>query len=237
MDANIFNILSYILSGTAIVMLIVAWVLCLCVASVYGIVNFQKLFGGKKKAIAFPIALATFQLADIAMYMVLLIENILLACLIIYLISELKTSKRLVAMSKVAKETPVIAAAEATKSVDDELALLELHKTDDISIEDAHNAIPDSVAAHFVDKKKAQVLRFRKKGIINIDTLSENFESGDTVNLESIIAKGLLPKGTDYVKILARGRLNKQLFVEANDYSSDAVKMILLTDGKVTKII
>lgn len=238
MENNVFNILSYILSGTAIAMLITAWILCMCVASVYGIVNFKKFFGiddKKSKAIAFPIVLAVLPILDIVMYMILLIENIALGCLIVYLIHELKTAKYLVANAN-AEKNPVISSTKETV-YEEELAPITLDKKGEISVEDAHNAMPDSVAAQFVDKKRSEVCRFRKKSIVNIDTLSENFQNGDTVNLESLLAKRLVPNGTDYVKVLARGHLNKQLFVEANDYSSDAIKMIVLTDGKVTKII
>ena len=235
MENNIFNILSYILSGTALAMLIAAWILCMCVASVYGIVNFKKFTSKKKKAIAFPIMLAAFPVLDVAMYMVLLVENIALGCLIVYLVHELKTAKYLVARANEEKNNPVIAATK--DEIYSELDVLSLNKKDEISVEDARSAISDSLAAQFVDKKKSEVCRFRKKSIVNIDTLSENFQNGDTINIESLVAKHIVPKGTDYVKVLARGRLDKQLFVEANDYSSDAIKMILLTDGKVTKII
>ena len=213
MDANIFNIISYILSGTAIAMLIAAWVLCLCVASVYGIVNFQKIFGGKKKAIALPIALAVFQPIDIVMYMILLIENIALACLIIYLVGELKTAKKLVALANAAKKSPVIAAESNEKPAK----------------KPARYKAPEP-------KQKAEVQRFRKKSFVNIDTLSKCFEDGDTVNLASLTEKKLVPKGTDYVKVLGRGDVHKQLFLEVNYCSSEAAKMIVRAGGTVKTI-
>ena len=105
-----------------------------------------------------------------------------------------------------------------------------------ITIEEAHNAIPDDVASHFVEVKKAEEeKRYLKKCIINIDILSEHFASGDTVNLETLKAKGLLPQKADFVKVLARGMLDKSLNVEAQDFSADAIKMIILTGGKVVK--
>ncbi|MBQ3507519.1 MAG: uL15 family ribosomal protein, partial [Clostridia bacterium] len=71
----------------------------------------------------------------------------------------------------------------------------------------------------------------------NIDTLSMHFDTGDTVTLEALKEKGLLPAKTDYIKVLAHGSLNKHLTVEAQDYSADAIKMIILTGGKVIKKI
>ncbi len=71
------------------------------------------------------------------------------------------------------------------------------------------------------------------KHICNIDTISENFEAGDIVNLRALKDKGLIPKKAPSVKILARGVLNKPLTVVADVYSMQAVKMILLTGGRV----
>ena len=77
-----------------------------------------------------------------------------------------------------------------------------------------------------------------KKGIVNIDVLSDCFESGETVTLDEIKkrVKGFDKKVT-YVKVLARGTLNKRLTVEADEFSVDAQKMILLTGGQVIKTL
>ena len=75
-----------------------------------------------------------------------------------------------------------------------------------------------------------------KREIINVDTLSANFKDGDLVNLEALIEKKLVPSKTEYVKVLARGVLDKKLNVDLHDYSIQAVKMILLTGGTVKKI-
>ena len=70
-----------------------------------------------------------------------------------------------------------------------------------------------------------------KKTEINIDVISQHFESGDTVTLNALKEKRLVSKNTGYVKILARGILNKPLTVVAQDFSTAALKMILLTGG------
>lgn len=72
-----------------------------------------------------------------------------------------------------------------------------------------------------------------RKCIVNIDTLSRHFAAGDTADLAAMKAKGLVPAKETAVKVLARGVLNKPLTVVADDFSVDAVKMILLTGGKV----
>ena len=66
--------------------------------------------------------------------------------------------------------------------------------------------------------------------------MSENFDTNETVNLESLKRKGLIGKNVVSVKVLARGVLTKSLTVEAQDFSIEAVKMIVLTGGKATKV-
>lgn len=74
-----------------------------------------------------------------------------------------------------------------------------------------------------------------KRGIINIDTLSQNFAPHDLVTLELIKERKLIPENVDYLKVLARGFIDKPLTVEAQDFSIDAVKMILLTGGRAIR--
>ena len=75
-----------------------------------------------------------------------------------------------------------------------------------------------------------------RKEIINIDTLSEHYNNNDEVTLESLIEKKLVPSKTGHVKVLARGVLDKTLHVVANEYSLQAVKMIILVGGSVKKV-
>ncbi len=73
------------------------------------------------------------------------------------------------------------------------------------------------------------------RGHINIDTLAAHFEPYAHVTLEAMKAKKLVPARVTRVKVLARGVLDKPLFVEAQDFSLDAVKMILLVGGRVKR--
>ena len=70
----------------------------------------------------------------------------------------------------------------------------------------------------------------------NVDTLSDNYLDGEEVTLDSLIEKGLISSSVAYIKLLARGSLNKKLIVDLDDYSLQAVKMIVLLGGKVKKI-
>jgi large subunit ribosomal protein L15 len=72
--------------------------------------------------------------------------------------------------------------------------------------------------------------------IINIDTLNDNFADGDYVDLAAMKEKGLIGAKYGRIKVLARGYLNKALKVEADAFSMDAIKMIILTGGEPIKL-
>ena len=97
-------------------------------------------------------------------------------------------------------------------------------------------ATEESSAEEKPAPKSEPVRRERfKRGIINIDTLSQNFAPHDLVTLELIKERKLIPENVDYLKVLARGFIDKPLTVEAQDFSIDAVKMILLTGGRAIR--
>ena len=66
---------------------------------------------------------------------------------------------------------------------------------------------------------------------VNLDTICENFEDGEIVNLESLKAKRLVNKNAGRIKILARGTMTKKLTIYADKFSIQAVKMITLAGG------
>ena len=66
---------------------------------------------------------------------------------------------------------------------------------------------------------------------INLDTICENFEDGETVTLEALKAKRLVNKNAGRIKVLARGTMTKKLTVCADKFSLQAVKMITLAGG------
>ena len=116
-----------------------------------------------------------------------------------------------------------------------------------VTLREAQTALSDEAAAELIehethgmlddeDQPAAELPRGAKRGIVNIDTLSKSFEADDTVTLEALIEKGIVPKKVGFVKVLARGILDKPLTVEAQDFSIDAVKMIVLTGGKAVKV-
>ena len=72
-----------------------------------------------------------------------------------------------------------------------------------------------------------------KLALVNVDTICENFENGETVDLNALKAKLLVSKKASGVKILARGVMTKSLTVIADKFSIQAVKMITLAGGTV----
>ncbi|MBQ7243211.1 MAG: uL15 family ribosomal protein [Bacilli bacterium] len=105
-----------------------------------------------------------------------------------------------------------------------------------ITVEKAEELMSDETAEASIEADTAHHHREGKKEIINIDTLSQNYQDGDTVTLDSLIEKGLVPAKTGYVKVLARGTLDKKLIVDLDEFSLQAVKMIVLLGGHAQKI-
>ena len=107
----------------------------------------------------------------------------------------------------------------------------------EVKVHEVEELMTDEVAEALViqSTKKADTT---KKGIINVDVLSKCFKDGERVTLDEIKKRVAgFDKKITYVKVLARGTLDKKLIVEADMFSVDAEKMILLTGGQVIKTI
>ena len=105
---------------------------------------------------------------------------------------------------------------------------------EEVAAEEVQEVMSDEQAKLIVEEKEIKrKTADRKKDVVNIDLLSKNFKSGEHVTVAKLTAKGLIAKDANYVKVLAKGSLNKPLIVEADDFSLEAVKMIALTGGRV----
>lgn len=110
---------------------------------------------------------------------------------------------------------------------------LEMTFYDSVNALEVDSLMSDDYAHHHEERSLRHADK-TKKGIINIDTISDYFENGEVVTLDKI--KKRVPnfdKKVTYLKVLARGVLNKALVVDADDFSIEAEKMILLTGGNV----
>lgn len=125
-------------------------------------------------------------------------------------------------------EAQIVAESESQNLVDFE-------RHEQVSVAEVGDLISDEVAVSYMEEAEETVFA-KPKGIINIDTLSKNYQANETVTLESLKEKKLIGNSVNYVKVLARGVLNKPLIVKMPEFSVDAVKMILLTGGKAIKL-
>lgn len=66
---------------------------------------------------------------------------------------------------------------------------------------------------------------------INVGLLEDVFEAGDTVDREALRNKGLIPKKTKVIKILANGELTKKLTVKAHGFSETAKQKVEAAGG------
>ena len=71
---------------------------------------------------------------------------------------------------------------------------------------------------------------------VNLRDLEARFEDGDTVNLESLIEKGLIKNTKADVKILGNGELTKKLSVTAHAFSASAREKIGAAGGSATAL-
>ena len=104
-----------------------------------------------------------------------------------------------------------------------------------VTVAEAEEKIADEEVEAYVGESEKYSDK-TKKDIVNIDALGKYFKSGETVTVEEIAKRvpSVNSKAT-YIKVLARGSLNKPLNIEADDFSPAAIKMIVLTGGTVTR--
>ena len=68
---------------------------------------------------------------------------------------------------------------------------------------------------------------------VNVKQLEERFESGDVVDRDALVAKGIVKHQEDLVKILGDGELTKALTVKVDKVSAGARAKIEAAGGKV----
>jgi large subunit ribosomal protein L15 len=67
--------------------------------------------------------------------------------------------------------------------------------------------------------------------LVNVRDLDTNFEAGETVDIESLTAKGMIGTIDTGLKILADGEISKSLTVKAHAYSATAKAKIEAAGG------
>ena len=72
--------------------------------------------------------------------------------------------------------------------------------------------------------------------IINVDTLEHKFNEGDVVNMETLLARKIIRKPYDGLKVLAAGNLTKKLTVQATVFSAAAKEKITAVGGQAEEV-
>lgn len=140
------------------------------------------------------------------------------------------TVKNLLKRGLIRLKTADVRAADA-----DRLIWEDFGRRVQVNAGEARSLISDEAAVSLLDEEEESVLP-GPKAVVNIDTLSRNYQANDTVTLESLKAKKLVARSVNHVKVLARGSLDKPLTVKMPEFSADAVKMIALTGGRAVRL-
>ena len=109
-----------------------------------------------------------------------------------------------------------------------------IHTVSHVTVAEAQAMVTDEQAEDAIEEAVTE--HTGKKGIINVDTLSNAFDEGDTVTVAKLREMKLIPPSVGQVKLLARGTLNKVLHIELQDFSLEAVKMVIATGGTVKHV-
>src|SRR5690606_20387942 len=85
-------------------------------------------------------------------------------------------------------------------------------------------------------KKGFRNVNHKEYSVVNLDDLEKHFKAGEEVTPEALIAKGVIKKQLDGVKILGFGELGKKLKVNAHKFSKSASEAISKAGGEVVEL-
>ncbi len=72
--------------------------------------------------------------------------------------------------------------------------------------------------------------------IVNVDILEHKFNDGDVVNMETLLARKIIRKPYDGLKVLGEGELTKKLTVQATVFSAAAKEKITAVGGQAEEV-
>ena len=108
----------------------------------------------------------------------------------------------------------------------------EIYKS--MEAEQADSILRDDIAEALIGKSD-RISDDTLKCIVSLGTLSKCIHDGEEVTIEEIRRRIKVDKATSYVKIVEKGTLTKSLTIEADEFSTQAVKMIVLMGGTAIK--
>ena len=100
-----------------------------------------------------------------------------------------------------------------------------------IHVHDA-DALTDEDAAHVIEKRETERLETENFATVKLDKIDECFADGQRVTLDALKRKGIVGAECNGYCVTGGNRLTKPLIVVANEFSTVAVKMIVLTGGR-----
>jgi len=147
---------------------------------------------------------------------------------------EQEEKERLEQLQKAQEEKERLEQEEKERRLAEEKQKMEELQRVQVTVAEAKEIVSDETAETLIEtEEETEKIFGTKKDIINLDVISKNFEAGEEVTVNTLKQKHLIDKNVCFVKVLARGILDKPLVVKAQDFSLDAAKMIQLTGGKV----
>ncbi len=129
--------------------------------------------------------------------------------------------------------------AEPETAVVEEAPVEETPAKEEIHVEltEADQLLTDEEAESKIEIiERTNLAQSTKLAEINLDTICENYENDETVDLADLQQKHLVNKKAGRLKVLARGVMTKRLTVVADKFSLQAVKMITLAGGKAEQL-
>ena len=131
-------------------------------------------------------------------------------------------------------ETVVEPVAEPEPEIVEEPVVMPIEEPVFTDAERADELMTDEEAEQHIEilEEEPGKERSGKMAAINLDTICDSFEDGETVSLELLKEKKLISNKMGRVKILARGTMTKKLDIVADNFSLQAVKMITLAGGR-----
>ena len=166
-------------------------------------------------------------------------NDVLWLWFVVFLASLLFAMATFAVFTKRDKLLLLLSGAGNTHKTEEKYEPVEITENCLLVTDEAHaSALISDVSAKSLIRHTAKKVKTRgdKRVAVNIDTISNSFAYGDTVDINSMKEKGIIPEDSAYVKVLARGVIDKPLFICANSFSLSAVKMIALTGGKAFEV-
>ena len=92
-------------------------------------------------------------------------------------------------------------------------------------------------------ERRRSIIRLSTGGInrarvakLKLGKLCSAFADRSYVSLDSLKIVGLVPPDTTYLTVVAGGKLDRHLMVEANEFSKRATRMLALTGGRAIEL-